>query len=144
MYRRFFKPRHAAMWRRAKELAPAGRGGEARRPPVRVMLHCCGGVRSSCPTSSTRGSTPSTGAGDLRRHGTAGLKRDFGSDLVFWAAGAIPVRCSPTGPRAGPRPRAPAVEILARDGGFVFQQVHNIQANVPAPNVEAMFDAVRG
>jgi uroporphyrinogen decarboxylase len=28
-------------------------------------------------------------------------------------------------------------------GGFVFQQVHNIMANVPPGNVEAMFRAVR-
>jgi uroporphyrinogen decarboxylase len=35
------------------------------------------------------------------------------------------------------------VEILAPGGGFVFQQVHNIMANVPPENVVAMFDAVR-
>ena len=35
------------------------------------------------------------------------------------------------------------VEILAPGGGFVFQQVHNILADVPAANVMAMFDAVR-
>ena len=34
MYQEFFKPRHAKMWRRAKELAN-----------VKVMLHCCGGIR---------------------------------------------------------------------------------------------------
>ena len=34
----FFKPRHARMWRRAKELAD-----------VKVMLHCCGGVRPLLP-----------------------------------------------------------------------------------------------
>ena len=38
MYREFFKPRHAAMWRRAKELAD-----------VKVKLHCCGGVRQLLP-----------------------------------------------------------------------------------------------
>jgi uroporphyrinogen decarboxylase len=27
-------------------------------------------------------------------------------------------------------------------GGFVFQQVHNIMANVPPENIVAMFDAV--
>jgi uroporphyrinogen decarboxylase len=32
---------------------------------------------------------------------------------------------------------------LAPGGGFVFQQVHNILANVPPENVIAMFDAVR-
>ena len=38
MYREFFKPRHALMWQRAKELAD-----------VKVMLHCCGGVRELLP-----------------------------------------------------------------------------------------------
>ncbi len=28
-------------------------------------------------------------------------------------------------------------------GGFVFQQVHNILANVPPENIVAMFDAVK-
>ena len=28
-------------------------------------------------------------------------------------------------------------------GGFVFQQVHNILANVPPENIIAMYDAVR-
>ena len=34
------------------------------------------------------------------------------------------------------------VRILSPGGGFVFQQVHNILANVPAENIVAMFDAV--
>ena len=34
------------------------------------------------------------------------------------------------------------VEILAPGGGFVFQQVHNVMADVPAENVLAMFEAV--
>ncbi|NOR15560.1 MAG: methyltransferase, partial [Candidatus Aminicenantes bacterium] len=34
MYRRYYKPFHHKMWTRAKELAD-----------VKVMLHCCGGVR---------------------------------------------------------------------------------------------------
>jgi uroporphyrinogen decarboxylase len=38
MYREFFRPRHEAMWRRAKELAEVG-----------VMLHCCGAVRPLLP-----------------------------------------------------------------------------------------------
>jgi uroporphyrinogen decarboxylase len=35
------------------------------------------------------------------------------------------------------------VEVLAPNGGFVFQQVHNILAGVPPANIAAMFDAVR-
>jgi uroporphyrinogen decarboxylase len=33
---------------------------------------------------------------------------------------------------------------MAPGGGFIFQQVHNIMANVPPENIVAMFDAVRG
>ena len=32
------------------------------------------------------------------------------------------------------------IDILAPGGGFVFNQVHNIQANVPPENIVAMFD----
>jgi len=32
---------------------------------------------------------------------------------------------------------------MAKGGGFVFQQVHNVLANVPPENIVAMFDAVR-
>ena len=35
------------------------------------------------------------------------------------------------------------IEILAPGGGFVFQQVHNVMADVPPENVVAMLDAVR-
>lgn len=34
------------------------------------------------------------------------------------------------------------LEILLPGGGFVFQQVHNIMANVPPRNVVAMFQAI--
>ena len=34
------------------------------------------------------------------------------------------------------------VRILAPGGGFVFQQIHNIMANVPPENIEAMFQAI--
>jgi uroporphyrinogen-III decarboxylase len=34
-------------------------------------------------------------------------------------------------------------EILSEGGGFVFNTVHNIQANVPLENVIAMLDAIR-
>jgi uroporphyrinogen decarboxylase len=35
------------------------------------------------------------------------------------------------------------IEIWKPGGGFVFQQVHNIMANVPPENIVAMFEAVR-
>ena len=35
------------------------------------------------------------------------------------------------------------MEVLKPGGGFVFQQVHNILADVPPENVIAMLDAAR-
>lgn len=34
------------------------------------------------------------------------------------------------------------LEIMTPGGGFVFQQVHNVMANVPAENIIAMFETV--
>jgi uroporphyrinogen-III decarboxylase len=35
------------------------------------------------------------------------------------------------------------MRIFGEGGGFVFNAVHNIQANVPVENVEAMFRALK-
>jgi uroporphyrinogen decarboxylase len=35
------------------------------------------------------------------------------------------------------------IRVFAPGGGFVFTQVHNVQACVPVENVRAMFDAAR-
>ena len=133
MYRRFFKPRHAKLWRRAKELAPA-----------KVMLHCCGGVRPLLDDLIEAGldamNPVQTSCGGM---GPAGLKEDFGGRLCLWGGG-----CDTQGilPRSGPEEIRQHVlerlETLSPGGGFVFQQVHNIMADVPPANVVAMFDAV--
>ena len=34
------------------------------------------------------------------------------------------------------------IEILGRGGGFVFNTIHNVQANGPAENLVALYDAV--
>ena len=134
MYREFFKPRHAAMWRRAKELAD-----------VKVMLHCCGEVRALLPDLIEAGldainpvqiSCPGMGAAEL--------KAEFGRDLVFWGGGCDTQTVLPTAtPEAVADHVRGQVAALSPGGGFVFQQVHNILANVPAENIVAMLDAVR-
>lgn len=133
MYREYFKPRHSKMWQRAKELAD-----------VKVMLHCCGGVRQLLPDLidagldainpvqiSSRGMEPEK------------LKADFGDKLVFWGGGCDTQHILPLGTpdevRAHVRKN---IEIFKNGGGFVFQQVHNILANIPPANVAAMFDVV--
>jgi uroporphyrinogen decarboxylase len=135
MYREFFKPRHAAMWRRAKELAN-----------VKVMLHCCGGVRPLLADLIDAGLDAINPVQiSCRGMNAAELKRDFGKDLTFWGGGCDTQKILPEGIPDQVRAHVwQQVEIMAPGGGFVFQQVHNIMANVPPENIVAMFDAVHG
>lgn len=133
MYREYFKPRHRRMWTRAKELAD-----------VKVMLHCCGGVRELLPDLIDAGLDAmnpvqiSCSGMDAR-----GLKADFGDKMVFWGGGCdtqhILLLGTPEDVRKHVRKQ---VRILSPGGGFVFQQVHNILAGVPPQNIVAMFEAV--
>ncbi len=133
MYREFFKPRHARLWRRAKELAN-----------VKVMLHCCGGIRPLLPDLIEAG-LDATNPVQISCVGmdAAGLKRDFGDRLTLWGGGCdtqwVLSHASPEEVRRHVRQQ---VAILSPGGGFIFQQVHNILADVPVENVMAMFQAV--
>jgi len=134
MYREFFKPRHKMMWERAKQLAN-----------VKVMLHCCGAVRPLLPDLIDAGLDAINPVQiSCRGMEAEGLKRDFGRDLTFWGGGCDTQRvlpqCTPEEVRAHVLQQCSA---LAPGGGFVFQQVHNIMANVPVENILAMYDAVR-
>ena len=75
---------------------------------------------------------------------TVELKREFGRDLTFWGGGCDTREILPNGTPEQVRSHVrEQVRILGPGGGFVFQQVHNIMANVPPENIIAMFDAAR-
>ena len=71
------------------------------------------------------------------------LMRDFGGKIVFWGGGCDTQKVLPLGSPDQVREhvRCNLETFDALNGGFVFTQVHNIQQNVPAENVAAMFDA---
>jgi uroporphyrinogen decarboxylase len=135
MYREFFKPRHQALWARAKQLAPH----------IKVMLHCCGAVRPLLADLIEAGLDAINPVQiSCRGMEADGLKRDFGRDLTFWGGGCDTQRILPCGTPAEVREHTlRQCEVLAPSGGFIFQQVHNIMANVPPENILAMYAAVR-
>jgi len=135
MYREFFKPRHKLLWNRAKQLAD-----------VKVMLHCCGGVRELIPDLIEAGADAINPVQiSCSRMGATELKAEFGKDITFWGGGCDTRDILPTGtPQQVAESVKEQVRILSPGGGFVFQQVHNILANVPPANIVAMFDAVNG
>jgi hypothetical protein len=72
------------------------------------------------------------------------LKKEYGDHLVFWGGGVDTQHILPFGKPEEVREQVLRMcDIFSRDGGFVFNTVHNIQANVPVENVIAMLDAVQ-
>ncbi len=75
---------------------------------------------------------------------SAGLKKRYGNRLAFWGGGCDTQHILPFGTPAEVRTEVRRrIADLAPGGGFVFNPVHNIQANVPPENIVAMFDEAR-
>lgn len=134
MYREFFQPRQRIMWQRVHE-----------RSRAKVMLHCCGGVRPLLEDMIEAGLDAINPVQiTCRGMAAAGLKQDFGRRMTFWGGGCdtrtVLSQGTPQEVRDHVRRQ---MDIWRTGGGYVFQQVHNIMADVPPANIVAMFDALR-
>jgi len=133
MYYDIFQPREKALWGRIHQL----------KPDVAVFLHCCGGIYDLIPgiidagcdilnpvQISARGMDPER------------LKREFGDRICFWGGGCDTQKVLPFAtPEEVYQHTRRNIEIFSPGSGFVFTQVHNIQAGVPVENILAMVQA---
>jgi len=72
------------------------------------------------------------------------LKKKYGDRIVFWGGGADTQGVFAFGtPEQVKEQIKRQCDILNKNGGFVFNTVHNIQANVPFENVVAMLGALK-
>jgi uroporphyrinogen decarboxylase-like protein len=72
------------------------------------------------------------------------LKNTYGKDLVFWGGGVDTQQVLPFGtPDEVYQQVRERIEIFNREGGFVFNTIHNIQANTPVENVVAMLKPIQ-
>ncbi len=72
------------------------------------------------------------------------LKKQYGDKIIFWGGGVDTQGVFAFGtPEQVKEQVRRQCDILNRDGGFVFNTVHNIQANVPFENIVAMVEALR-
>ena len=72
------------------------------------------------------------------------LKKKYGDKLVFWGGGVDTQGAFAFGTPAQVKDQVKSqCSILNENGGFVFNTVHNIQANVPFANVVAMLEALK-
>ncbi|MDK1021360.1 MAG: uroporphyrinogen decarboxylase family protein [Candidatus Hydrogenedentes bacterium] len=132
MYREYIKPRHKAIYQYVRE-----------HSDVAVFLHSCGSVYDLIPDFIDEGvqilNPVQTSAAkmDPRR-----LKEEFGDKLTFWGGGCDTQTLLPTATPAEVREHVrERMEIFKPGGGFIFNQIHNVQADVPPENVVAMLDA---
>lgn len=134
MYRLQIKPLWKAVFARIKGLAPH----------VRIFFHSCGSIRPLLPDFIETG-VEILNPVHIRAAGMepAALKRDFGAALTFWGGGVDTQGVLPYGSPKDVRDDVRRnIDALAPGGGFVFNQVHNIQADVPVENLLAMWEAL--
>ena len=73
------------------------------------------------------------------------IKEQYGDKFTFWGGGVDTQRVLPFGTPEQVREQVrERVDVLGKDGGFVFNTIHNIVANVPPENIIAMFEEVTG
>jgi uroporphyrinogen decarboxylase len=135
MFRRLIKPRLKVLLETLSQSAP-----HAKR-----FFHSDGNVRPLIPDLLEIGvdilNPIHIRAQDMA---PAGLKRDFGRDLVFWGGGVDTQGILPHGtPRQVKDDVRRNIEALAPGGGYVFNTIHNIQAGVPPENIMAMWEALQ-
>jgi len=111
---------------------------------VAVMHHTCGSVRPLIPLMIERGldilQSLQPEAADMDPRS---LKSDFGDRLAFHGGLSIQ-QTLPFGSVDDVRRQVQnAIETLAPGGGYILSTAHNIQADTPIENMEAMLTAAR-
>lgn len=132
-YRELYKPYHKKLWGRAKEMAD-----------VKVQLHCCGGIYELMEDLIDAGLDAVNPVQiSCRGMDPARLKKEFGGRITFWGGGCDTQRILPMATPEDVRKNVYELTgILSPGGGYIFQQVHNILANVPPENIVAMLNTV--
>jgi uroporphyrinogen decarboxylase len=136
LYRKLIKPRHTKLFRFIKREA---------RVPVKIFYHSCGAIAPLLPDLIESGvdilNPVQVSAAGMD---TKELKRNFGKDIAFYGGGVDTQEVLPHGtPQQVKDEVKRRIDDLAPGGGFIFNTVHNIQADVPPENIVAMWEAVR-
>ncbi|MBN1154127.1 methyltransferase [candidate division KSB1 bacterium] len=133
LYREMIKPYHQKMYKYAK-----------RHSDLFTFLHSCGSIYDLLPDIIDAGidiiNPVQTSAA---RMDPTKLKSEFGDKITFWGGGIDTQYLLPTATTAEiHRHIKERIDIFKPGGGFVFTQVHNVQADVPPENIVAVYDAI--
>ena len=136
LYLKLIKPRHTRLFSFIKKEAQV---------PVRIFYHSCGAVAPLIPDLIESGidilNPVQVSAAGMD---TARLKKEFGKDLTFYGGGVDTQQVLPRGTPQQVRDEVKRrIDDLAPGGGFIFNTVHNIQADVPPQNIVAMWETLQ-
>jgi len=111
----------------------------------KTFYHCCGSIYRLIPHFIEAGvdilNPVQCSAANMD---PARLKQEFGDRLVFWGGGVDTQKTLPFGtPEEVRQEVGERIRTFAPGGGYVFNAIHNIQANTPVENVLAVFEAAR-
>lgn len=131
-YREVVKPRQKKLVHHIKSLTPA-----------KIWYHTCGSVAELIPDLIDNGidilNPVQTSADNMDARE---LKKKFGKKLSFWGGGIDAQHVLPFAKPEGIKEHVRGnLEIFKPGGGYVFNNVHNIQYGIPAENIVALFDA---
>lgn len=72
------------------------------------------------------------------------LKESYGKDIVFWGGGVNTQKTLRFGRATEVEKEAiESCEIFSKDGGYVFNSIHNITADVPIENIAALATGIK-
>ncbi|GMQ58826.1 uroporphyrinogen decarboxylase family protein [Vallitalea sediminicola] len=136
MYKRLVHPYHKKLFEFIKKKA---------KKKVYIFYHTCGACKPLIPYLIDEGvdilNPVQVNASDMD---TKVLKREFGKDITFWGGGVDTQQVLPFGTPEQVRDEVKKrIEDLAKDGGFVFSAVHNVQGDVPPENFMAMWETLQ-
>jgi uroporphyrinogen decarboxylase len=132
IYRSIVKPRQKRLVQYIKS-----------RTRAKIWYHSCGAVFDYVPDLLDNG-IDILNPVQISAKGMepARLKTAFGNRIAFWGGGVDSQQVLPRGTPAQVRENVRLnMEAFKPGGGYVFNGVHNIQADVPPENVLAMYDA---
>jgi uroporphyrinogen decarboxylase len=131
-YRSVVKPRHKKLIQHIHSLTKA-----------KIWYHTCGSCMEYIPDLIDIGvdiiNPVQTSARDMD---PVQLKKHFGNHIVFWGGGIDSQHVLPFAtPDVVKKKVHHSVETFKPGGGYVFNNIHNIQSGVPAENIIAMYEA---
>ncbi|MEM2940572.1 MAG: uroporphyrinogen decarboxylase family protein [Thermoproteota archaeon] len=129
-YRELLKPCHNELFQYVKK-----------HSKMFVFLHSCGSIYDLIPDLIDAGVDILNPVQiSARNMEPERLKKEFGDQVTFWGGGVDTQNVLHAGKSEEVYEHVKKnILVFARNGGYVFNQVHNIQANVPPENIIAAY-----